>query len=255
MTNKHNSELQEDGDPARSQSSHSFQRIRTDIINGRHAPGERLKIAELAAALNVSPGAVREALSRLSSEQLVISRDQRGFTVAPLSLDDLQDLTDLRCEIEEIAVRRSVARGDVEWEAGILASAHRLQSTPLLTTDPSPTVSTDWLARHTAFHAALVSACGNKRLLALHASLFEQAERYRGLSSSNAGRAGNIAREHQELVDAALARDADRLVDLLLSHLRKTADFIIAKTLAMEKGEVDAELAAQAKTRRAGQSV
>ena len=232
MAKKNLTDMQEDSDIGRSQSSMSFQRIRSDILHGRHPPGERLKISELAASLNVSPGAVREALSRLSSEQLVISRDQRGFTVAPLSLDELEDLTDLRCEIEEIALRRSVARGDVDWEAGILAAGHRLQSTPLLTDDDFPTLAPEWLARHAAFHAALVSACGSKKMLELHASLHEQSERYRGLSVDNVERTKTVPKEHQELVEAALARDADKLVALLLSHLRKTTKFIIAKMLA-----------------------
>ena len=229
--------MQEDGDIARSQSSMSFQRIRSDILHGRHPPGERLKISELAASLNVSPGAIREALSRLSSEQLVISRDQRGFVVAPLSLDDLEDLSDLRCEIEEIALRRSVARGDVDWEAGILAAGHRLQSTPLLSGDAFPSLAPEWLARHAAFHAALVSNCGCKRMLELHASLYEQFERYRGLSVNNVERAKTVPKEHQELVEAALARDANKLVALMLSHLRKTTKFIIAKALAAQSEE------------------
>lgn len=237
MAKRNLNTLQEDGDAGRSQSSLSFQRIRGDILNGRHAPGERLKITELAASLNVSPGAVREALSRLSSEQLVISRDQRGFVVAPLSLDDLQDLTDLRCEIEEIALRRSVARGDIDWEAGILASGHRLHSTALLTDDAFPSLAPEWLARHAAFHAALVSACGCKRMLELHASLYEQSERYRGLSAHNVQRASTIPTEHREIVDAALARDADTLVALMLSHLRKTTQFIVAKTLVAQGGQ------------------
>lgn len=225
-------DVHDDSDAARSQSSLSFQRIRTDILHGRHAPGERLKIADLATALNVSPGAVREALSRLSSEQLVISRDQRGFVVAPLSLDDLRDLTDLRCEIEALAARRSVERGDVEWEAAILASGHRLQSTVLLTDDPHPSLTPEWMARHAAFHASLVSACGNKRLQLMHASLYEQSERYRALSTTNVNRSASVKHEHQELIDAALARDAGRLVALLVSHIRNTADFIIARALA-----------------------
>ena len=108
-----------DSEAGRSQSSLSFQRIRGDMLSGRHPPGGRLKTTELAASLNACPGTVRGALSRLSSEQLLISRDQRGFVVAPLSLDDLHDLTDLRCKIEEISLPRPVARGDIDREAGI----------------------------------------------------------------------------------------------------------------------------------------
>ena len=208
----------------RSQASHAHGRIRSDILAGRLIPGGRLKVAELAATLDVSPGAIREALSRLVPERLVISRDQRGFIVAPLSLDDLSDLTDLRCEIEAIALRRSVARGDKDWEATVLAAAHVLRMTPMIVGDRL--LAPEWVARHAAFHASLVAACGGGRLLELHGHLYRQSERYRGLSV-HVDATRDVEAEHHELVDAALARDADRLVELALAHYRKTTTLIV----------------------------
>jgi GntR family carbon starvation induced transcriptional regulator len=159
-----------DGDGPRSQTSMAYELIRSDILGGRLMPEKKLKIANLAEELNVSPGAVREALSRLIPEQLVISRDQRGFVVAPLSLADLSELTDLRCEIEAIALRRSVEFSDVNWEANILAAEHRLRNGHSgLSDDDAKRV---WTQNHAAFHTALVSACGSRRLLALHAQLY-----------------------------------------------------------------------------------
>ena len=143
--------------------SAAYRRLRSDLLSGRLAPGERLKIAELASALEVSPGAVREALSRLVPEQLVIPRDQKGFVVAPVSIADLVDLTDVRCEIEATALRRSVARGDAGWEALVLATAHRLRRTPMIA-ETGSFLAPEWVARHAAFHCALVSGCGSRRL-------------------------------------------------------------------------------------------
>ena len=211
--------------PARTQTSLAYARVRADILVGRLAPGERLKIAELATALDVSPGAIREALSRLIPEQLVVSRDQKGFVVAPLSIEDLQDLTELRCEIEVVALRRSVERGDPGWEGAILASAHRLRRTPMLTSADG-SLTPEWIDRHAAFHAALVAACGNRRLLDLHSQLYQQSERYRGLSVHIEG-ARDVETEHQGLVDAAMDRDAERLVELILAHLRRTTALIV----------------------------
>ena len=202
-------------------------------MSGHLRPGEKLKISDLATAMQVSPGAVREALSRLVPEQLVISRDQKGCVVAPLSIQDLEDLTDLRCEVEAIALRRSVQRGELGWESAILASAHRLRKTQVLSpTDGSRTP--EWMERHQAFHTTLVSACGNRRLLELHAQLYQQSERYRNLSVYIEG-GRNVIDEHQDLVDAALDRDADRLVDLMLKHLGETTARIVkAARLASE---------------------
>ncbi|WP_421937667.1 GntR family transcriptional regulator [Phenylobacterium sp.] len=214
-----------DTSAARSQTSLAYQRLRADIMFGRHAPGARLKINDLAQRMEVSPGAIREGLSRLVAEQLVVSQDQKGFAVAPLSIQDLEDLTDLRCEVEAIALRRALANGDDAWEAAVLAAAHRLSRVP-------PRVGRDldatmaWIARHAEFHAALVSACGSRRLRDLHAQLYEQSERYRGLSA-HADRDRDVGGEHQAIVDAALARDADRLVDLMVRHIRATTALII----------------------------
>jgi GntR family carbon starvation induced transcriptional regulator len=227
-----------DAGSTRSQTSWVYEIVRRDILAGRHAPGKKLKIQNLATALKVSPGAVREALSRLVPEQLVVSRDQRGFAVAPLSIADLEDLTDLRCEIEAIALRRSVKRGDVNWEAGVIAAAHRLRVTPHRSPGDDIALNTDWVARHTDFHNALVNACGSRRLLVLHAQLYEQSERYRGLSA-NLPTTRDVADEHREIVDLALARDADGLIKATLGHIRTTTDLIVEaarnqKTLATE---------------------
>jgi GntR family carbon starvation induced transcriptional regulator len=211
----------------RSQTSFAYGQLRADILAGRYAPGERLKISDLAKALEVSPGAIREALSRLVPDQLVVSRDQKGFTVAPLSVEDLEDLTDLRCEIEAIALRRSVEHGGPDWEGTVLAAAHRLRRTQIVSeTDHSLTA--DWVERHAAFHMALVSACDSPRLITLHAQLYEQSERYRGLSVlAQSEEKRDVATEHQAIVDAALDRDADRLIGLVLTHFRRTTALIV----------------------------
>jgi len=224
----------------RSQTSLAYEVIRHDIIAGRHQPGKKLKIQELADELKVAPSAVREALSRLVPEQLVISRDQRGFVVAPLSIDDLIDLTDLRCEIEAIALRRSVEKGDIDWEVRLISAAHRLRALP----QPRPRdgdamedQTSDWLAKHADYHAALVSACGSRRLMALHAQLYEQSERYR-IMSALIETTRDVVDEHQQLVDLALARDADGLVAMMTKHIRLTTDLIVA---AAEKNSFPSE--------------
>lgn len=211
----------------RSQTSTAYARLRSDILSGRVLPGDRLKIAEIATVLEVSPGAIREALSRLVPEQLVVFRDQKGFVVAPLSVNDLQDLTELRCEVEAIALRRSVLRGDISWEGSVLAAAHRLRRTKVLTS-ADRSLNQEWVERHRTFHTVLVSACGSPRLLALHAQLYEQSERYRSLSFPTiVARERDRQGEHQALADAALDRDADQLTELTVRHFQETTARII----------------------------
>lgn len=214
------------GSSPRSQTTLAYEAIRNDIINGRHAPDKKLKIQDLADELKVAAGAVREALSRLVPEQFVISRDQRGFVVAPISMDDLLDLTDLRCEVEAIALRRSLERGDVDWEVRLISAAHRLRAAPKPRLDSGESIA-DWVALHSEYHAALVSACGSPRLIALHAQLYEQSERYRLMSEVKKSNRDVVA-EHEEFVQLALARDVDALVSAMTRHIRMTTDLIIA---------------------------
>ena len=211
----------------RSQASFAYSRLKADILSARIGPGMKLKINEIAGRLEISPGAVREALSRLVPEGFVVSRDQYGFTVAPISLDDLLDLTRLRCDIEEVALRRSVAEGDAGWEAQVLGAAHRLRRTPLLLADGAH--NSDWSVQHERFHRALVSGCASPRLLALSSQLYQQLERYRMLAW-NVDRSRDIEAEHQGLVDAALDRDADALARLARAHYDRTASIIVAES-------------------------
>ncbi len=209
-----------------SQTTLAYETIRRAIVAGVHGPGKKLKINDLAASLSVSPSAVREALSRLVPEQLVIARDQKGFAVAPLSIDDLEDLTELRCDIEAIALRRSVTRGGVEWEAGLLAASHRASATSPLLEGEEVALNPQWTAVHAAFHSALVAACGSRRLLVLHAQLYEQSERYRGMSA-NAGARRQVHNEHKKIVELALARDIEGLIAAAQNHMRTTARLIV----------------------------
>jgi DNA-binding GntR family transcriptional regulator len=136
------------------------------------------------------------------------------------------DLTELRCEIETIALRRSIELGDINWEAGLLAAAHRLRATPERLAGKKGGVNPEWVAAHAGFHAALIAACGSVRLRALHAHLYEQAERYR-LLSNRIDASRDVPGEHQEILDLALKRDARRLIEAMLRHLRGTTQLIV----------------------------
>lgn len=209
----------------------AYERLRTDLLSCRIPPGARLKIQDLCLRLSVSLGAIREALSRLTSEGLVIAEPQRGFRAAPISPEDLQDLTKVRIEIDSLCLRQAIARGDVDWEASLVAAFHRLSRTPERAPDDPTRASDDWAAAHGAFHAALVAGCGSPWLLRLHGQLYDQSERYRRLSVSLAPRRRNIGGEHHRILDAVLARDADKAVRLLAVHLEATTAILLAADL------------------------
>jgi DNA-binding GntR family transcriptional regulator len=198
----------------------TYSMLRADILACRLRPGQQLKIHEICSRLHVSPGAVREALSRLSAEELVVSKPQKGFRVAPVRVDDLEDLTRTRIEIECMCLRRAIAIGGIEWETGLVAAGHRLSKIA------SPLDSDEWANAHARYHLALVEACDSAWLLRLRALLYAQSERYRRLSLSDARIDRDVDAEHRALVTAALARDAGHACSLLADHLALTAALV-----------------------------
>lgn len=200
----------------------AYDRLRADILSGRLRPGERLKFAGLSQQYDVSVSVLREALAKLSAEKLVVGAPQQGFRVVPLSAEDLEDLTAVRCDVEGLAFRYSIERGDLAWESRVIATHHTLERTPMMVEDDPQLFSEAWAAAHSDFHLALFEGCGSPRLIGLASSLRDSAELYRRWSRPLGDPGRDIAAEHRALRDAALDRDADAGVRLLNAHISRT---------------------------------
>ncbi len=209
----------------KTQSDRMFEALRRDILACRILPGSKLRINDIAETSEVSLGAVREALSRLGAEGLVIAESQKGYRAAPLSVEDLRDLTEARLEIERIALARSIAHGDLDWETNLVAAWHRL-SRSSERVEGAPHLATDqWARAHGAFHEALVKACGSAKLLQIRSQLYQQTERYRRYSGV-VGRDRDVSGEHKRIFDATLARESGAATEAIAAHLRLTAKII-----------------------------
>jgi DNA-binding GntR family transcriptional regulator len=205
----------------------AYERVRADLLACRLKPGERLRINDLCKRLSVSLGAVREALSRLTSEGLVSAEPQLGFRVAPISVSDLQDLSMVRIEIEGLCLRQAISEGDIAWESRIVAAYHRLSRTPHNAPDDPRRLNDDFAAAHAEFHQALVSACSSPWLHRIRHILFAQSARYVALSVPLARRDRDRNLEHRELMDAVIGRDADRAAELMTAHLNLTTRILL----------------------------
>jgi DNA-binding GntR family transcriptional regulator len=213
--------------PSGSITERAYQRLRSDLLSCRLPPGQRVKINDLCRQLDVSPGAVREALSRLTSEGFVTATPQRGFRVAPISEQDLIDLTEARIEVELLCLRRAIEFGDVAWEARVVAAGHRISRTPQRDPSDLKRLSDDWSAAHREFHEALVSACDNQTLLQVRQKLYDQSERYRRLSVPLGESNRDLVSEHRAMQDAVVARDFKRAGEAMRSHLSETTRILL----------------------------
>lgn len=205
----------------------AFDRIREDILLGRLRPDERLRINNLTERYNVGATAVREALSRLVADDLVVAEDQRGFCVSPISKADLLDLTQTRVDIEGLALSKAIEGGDVEWESGVVSAFHRL-SRCSLPTDQGGELHRQWGLVHRQFHESLLAGCMSPWLLRLTNLLFDKSERYRNLAELKAESGfRDVGAEHKALMDAALQRNASLARQLIADHFWATTNILL----------------------------
>jgi GntR family carbon starvation induced transcriptional regulator len=202
----------------------ALSRLRADIIACRLMPNERLRVEVLRERYGMSISPLREALMRLEAEGLVELEQNKGFRVSEVSHENLLDLMRTRIEIESVALRWSLEKGGVEWEANLLGSFHRLSRQTKVDPDNADAINEAWSREHAAFHAALVSACGSQTLLSIRSRLFEQAERYVSLSIMANAPARDDVGEHKQLMRAALNRETEKTVELNRLHISRTLD-------------------------------
>jgi GntR family transcriptional regulator, carbon starvation induced regulator len=220
----------------------ALSRIRLDIIACRLMPNERLRFEALRERYGMGVSPLREALMRLEAEGLVQLEQNKGFRVSEVSRENLLDLMQTRIEIESIALRWSLEKGGVEWEANLLGAFHRLSRQTKLDPNKRETINEAWSREHAAFHAALVSACGSETLILIRQRLFEQAERYVSLSIMSNGPLRDDVGEHKQLMRAALNRDVDKTVELNRLHISRTTDKVAASLAASRSADIGAAL-------------
>ena len=215
-----------------------YHKVRAEILACRYPPGSRLKIQDLCEEHDVSNGAVREALSRLASESLVLLEPQKGFRVMSLSRTELIDLTEARIQIELVCLHLAIQNRTLKWEGDIVGAAHRLsRQTEREPSDPLR-LSEPWAQAHAVFHQSLVASCPVQHLLRMRQQLFEMSERYRQISVPLRHMERDVAKEHGEIKDAVLAGDTQRVEKLMRQHLELTTQILLnSDVLCNEPGE------------------
>ena len=217
--------------PPTSLAAQIYESLRADLIAGRLAEGTPLRLDGLRERYGVSLSPLREALSRLQSERLVIGTAQRGWRVPALSLDAMWDAIRVRTLLETEALADAIEAGGEAWEVGMVGALHALRMAA------RGGASHDALEyRHHAFHHALLAGCRSQWLLELSDQLYGQTERYRrpALAGSFWPGGRDLDAEHSALLEAALLRDRALATTRLADHYRATGN-AIASALAVER--------------------
>jgi DNA-binding GntR family transcriptional regulator len=205
----------------------AYAQLRDDIIEGTLAPGEKLRVEHLKAHYQVGAGTLREAITRLVSDALVVAEGQRGFRVAPIALEDLEDLTQLRLHIEIEALRRSIRNGDAAWRARLQQAFDDLSAfeQPIRSEQRM-----QWELLNVRFHETLTSAHGSPWTMKVLRMLSRHGERYRRYAIGLTESKRDVHAEHREIFELAMAGMEARAALALEAHIRATVDLLLRAT-------------------------
>lgn len=202
----------------------AYAQLRDDIVEGRLAPGEKLRVEHLKARYGVGAGTLREAITRLVSDALAVAEGQRGFRVAPIALEDLHDLTQLRLHIEIDALRQSIRKGDDAWRARLQQVFDELSAIeqPIQAENHAR-----WEQLNARFHETLTSAHESPWTVKVLRLLSRHGERYRRYAIGLADSGRDVHAEHREIFEYAMAGMEARAALALEAHIRATPDLLI----------------------------
>lgn len=200
---------------ARPQTNKLYEKVRERVLSGRLPAGAPIRQDTLAAELGVSKIPLREVLTRLESDGLVVSHLNRGFVVRDLSIAEAEDVFDLRLRLEPDAAALGALNADDEAHAAAIDAFAQLDAA----LDKG---GAGVGRRNREFHLALARPSGRAVTVDTIERLLALSERYVRVHLGPSGRSDRAREEHRNLLDAWLARRAGRVRTESARHITKT---------------------------------
>ncbi len=197
-------------------------RLRSDILAGRIAPGTRLKITELAERYGLSHMPVREALQQLQGEGLVTLSPNRGASVRRMDAQFIRSLFDIREALEGFLTRQAAARM-TPAVLDELRGIQRRYDDAVATGDLRACIPLNL-----QFHRTILLVTRNEeamRLLDQHTSLIRALRARVGYAPD---RPSTIQREHHALIAALGSGDGDAAQRIHSLHVRRASEDMLA---------------------------
>lgn len=200
--------------------------VRRKLIEAEYKAKSKMKPEQLRSDYNCAASTMREVLFRLASDGFLDFEEQRGFRVVTCTEQSLSELTYMRVLIEIEGARLSIEQGDIEWEAKLAAAHYKLAhiEQKMQTSDATDHFVNTWSMAEWEFHATLISACGSGLMRSQHKIIYHRfrqhllnLKRHHGFRNTN-----NL--EHQAIVEAAVARDAEACRKAISVHLLANLD-------------------------------
>jgi DNA-binding GntR family transcriptional regulator len=203
------------------------QHLRTQIITGELAPGQKLNEVELSSALGISRPPLREAFRVLENEHLIISVPRKGTYVSDLSVKNLREVFQVRVMIECFAIDLLKAKNirslpDVE-------SALALSSGLCIPTNDNKQEMLKYLESRIACHRKLITSADNDCLVHFYDSIHSSLARYQFIYTHVPGQASRFKKEHKEILGSIEKGDYERAKQRLTSHINSVVDILERK--------------------------
>lgn len=202
------------------------QKLREDVLSGHYSPGTRIRLEDIKSNFGVSWSPIREAITRLVTEGLIVSDSQKSYRVAPASKSELIEAIELRVQLETKALKLSIEKGDDAWEIDVVSAQHRLSK--LESQKVSRNQAENWEELHQGLHFALTKACESPILLQFCHQLNDIQDRYRRIFFKLSDFDRDVAHEHKLITDATLNRNVKLASKLLADHIERTGRNILA---------------------------
>ena len=188
--------------------------LKNEILLCNLAPGVEISEAHLTERYNLSKAPLRSALARLRQEGLVLSRGRMGNVVAPITIQDLREIFQLRLLLEVEATRLAAGKIDPDRLKQLDAEVRRYHRSP------GEATTQNYREANHEFHCYVVTASGNQRLAEMVIGLIEQHQRIVHFSLTLHNRDSEFVHIHDKLVDALIAGDRDRAADITEKTIR-----------------------------------
>ena len=188
------------------------QEIERAILQGEYAPGSKLTEADLAQAMGVSRGPVREAFRMLEEAGLVRTEKNRGVFVRDIPIDEAVEIFDLRAAMDELVGRRLAVH---------ITPAQLKEVRALVDSMEKAVKSEDPYHYHLLnlkFHDRLVEMAGNSKLTAIYRKLIKELSLFRRLNLADGWLLPISAGEHRQILKAIASGDQDAAGRAMFAH-------------------------------------
>lgn len=202
-----------------------YANLKTDIIRCNLKPGTAVSEAKLAALYNVGKAPIRDALSRLCHENLIVSQPRKGHVITPITIRDVIDLYEVRMFLEPMAARMAAGKVDEE----ILQRAADACEAPFSSDDPAGIA--EFLSNNSEFHCTIARYSGNMRLAKQISNLLEDAERVRHIMAGFEMPLPEVIGEHAALVEALIAGNEEEAWSLSKRHIQRGWKMVMSSLL------------------------